>query len=475
VITTLSAAFSSTVHGEAVKHLLQQKGQEDLCFALWRPSTGATRKTALLYRLVLPKLGERELHGNASFHPGYFQRALGEAIKDGAGLAFMHSHLGPGWQGMSPDDISAEHGHAAATLGATSLPLVGLTLGTDGAWSARFWPKTAPRTFEGKWCSTVRVIGDQLRITYMDALMPRPMLKEELRRTVSAWGESAQANLSRMRVGIVGAGSVGSLVAEALARMGIRHIVLIDFDIVELLNLDRLLHATKAHAVAKRRKVSVLAEALGKNATADGFVADKIPYSVTEEKGFRAALDCDVVFGCVDRPWGRSVLNHLAFAHLIPVIDGGIAVSVTKSGQLRTADWKAHTVTPGRRCLECLEQFDPGLVSVEKEGLLDDPEYIKGLPKEHAGRRNENVFGFSMHLAGMELQQFLSMVIAPQGIANVGQQTYHFVTGRLDTPEYKQCNDNCYHNTQVAAGDHSTITVTGKHPAAERIRRMIGK
>ncbi len=259
MITTLSAAISSTLHGEAVKHLLQQKGQEDLCFAIWRPSTGATRQTALLYRLVLPKPGERELHGNASFHPSYFQRALGEAIKDGAGLAFMHSHLGPGWQDMSPDDIRAEHGHAAATFGATSLPLVGLTLGTDGAWSARFWPKTAPRTFDGKWCSTVRVIGDQLRVTYMDALLPPPKLKVELRRTVSAWGELAQANFSRMRVCIVGAGSVGSLIAEALARMGIRHIVLIDFDIVELLNLDRLLHATKADAIAKRRKVAVLA------------------------------------------------------------------------------------------------------------------------------------------------------------------------------------------------------------------------
>lgn len=468
-----TAAFTKEVHDALCLHLLQRPGQEDLCFALWCPSAGATRLTALLYKVVLPGAGDRELHGNASFYPQYFQRALCEAAKEQAGLAFLHSHLGPGWQGMSEDDVNAERGHAGAVLAATGFPLVGLTLGTDGAWSARFWPKTAPRTFDRAWCASVRVIGNQLAVTYMDRLMPPPQMKVELTRTISAWGAKAQAHLARLHIGVVGVGSVGCLVAESLARMGIQQVTLIDFDIVELVNLDRLLHATRADALARRQKVAVIADALRESATADNFVVHGVPYSVTEEEGYRAALDCDLLFGCVDRPWGRSVLNHIAYTHLVPVVEGGIAVSVTKRGELRGADWKAHTAAPGRRCLECLGQYDPGLVSEEKLGLLDDPNYIKGLPKDHEGRRNENVFSFGMSCASMELQQMLSMVLAPQGLSNIGQQTYHFTTGRFDEPLYEICLPTCYQTSQIAMGDHSGVKVTGKHPAAEKVRADI--
>ena len=45
------------------------------------------------------------------------------------------------WQDMSHDDIVAEKGHAVAAKAATGLPLLGLTAGNDGSWSARFWEK----------------------------------------------------------------------------------------------------------------------------------------------------------------------------------------------------------------------------------------------------------------------------------------------------------------------------------------------
>jgi molybdopterin-synthase adenylyltransferase len=467
-----STALPQTVQAGALRHLLRQDDQEDLCFALWYPSVGQSRTTALIQRLVFPEPGERQVHGNASFLPSYFERAVGEAVKAQAGLALLHSHLGPGWQDMSADDIRAEQSHAPAVMGATGLPFVGLTAGTDGAWSARFWIKTGPRQYDRQWCESTRVVGERLAVTYHDGLIPRPRFREQLTRTVSAWGPENQAALARLRFGIIGAGSVGFLVGEALARTGMSIIRLLDFDRVEKINLDRLLHATRKDAELRRPKVEVLAKALRESATAENFTVDPLQWSVVEEEGFRAALDCDVLFSCVDRPWPRSVLNLIAYAHLIPVIDGGISV-VTKRGNagLRGADWRAHVAAPTRRCLECLGQYDPADVSLEREGYFDDPKYISGLSDDHLIKRNENVFAFSMSTASFEVLQMLSMVIAPLSVCNPGAQMYHFVTGQLDT-RVEDCNGNCLYRGFTAKGDRTGITVTGRHPAAEKARAM---
>jgi hypothetical protein len=429
--------------------------------------------TAMMQRLILPERGERRVHGNASFLPFYFERALREALSVGAGLAFMHSHSGPGWQDMSSDDIRAEEGHAAATLAATGLPLLGLTLGTDGAWSARVWERLGPRRYGRRWCETVRVVGEALALTFHDRLLPRPHLRPELKRTVSAWGPDVQAMLGRIRVGVVGAGSVGAIVAEALARIGVGHLTLIDFDRVEQHNLDRLLHAHREDAVRRRPKVEVLAWALRGSATAAHFEVLPLQYSVTEQPGYRAALDCDLLFSCVDRPWPRSVLNFIAYAHLIPVVDGGIRIETTPRRTLRRADWRAHVAAPTRRCLECLKQYEPAMVALERAGHLDDPAYIAGLPEDHVARRNENVFAFSMATASLEMLQALMMIVAPAGISDPGTQHYHFVPGRLDT-EFSLCEPECPYPGLTGHAESAGLVVTGSHPGAEAARAPIG-
>ena len=117
--------------------------------------------TALINEIILPLPGEREVHGNASFQPEYFERSLQLAKSRSAGLAFLHSHPSPGWQSMSSDDINAELSHSPAAHGITGLPLVGLTIGSDGAWSGRFWERRKPRSCERKPCTSVRVVGER--------------------------------------------------------------------------------------------------------------------------------------------------------------------------------------------------------------------------------------------------------------------------------------------------------------------------
>jgi molybdopterin/thiamine biosynthesis adenylyltransferase len=455
-----SVAMTEELAGVAHAHLLRQDRQEDLCFALWRPSAGRSRMTALIHELVLPREGERRVHGNVSFEPAYFERAMTEAAAKGAGLALMHSHpRGRGWQGMSLDDVRAEQGNAGAVFGATRKPFVGLTIAGDGSWSGRFWMKTAPRTYARQNCATVRVAGNRIKVTYLDELAPPPVATAEQIRTVSAWGEETQRHIARLRVGLIGSGSVGGLVGDAVVRTGFEDMMLMDFDFIEIHNLDRLSYATRADV--GQLKVEVQAAHLIERATAESFRVETVPSAVFEEEGFRAALDCDVLFACVDRPWGRYILNLIAYAHLIPVIDGGIAVRCNKHGKLAAADWKAHTATAGRPCLQCLHQYDPGLVQAEREGLLDDPDYISGLPNDHPLKMRENVFAFSMSCAGMQMLQMLALTVDPLGQPNPGAQLYHFVGNITEPPAFQDCHPECQFPSLVALGDDCGIRATG--------------
>jgi hypothetical protein len=375
---------------------------------------------------------------------------------------------------MSPDDRAAESGMAAAVLAATGRPLVGVTMAGDGAMSARWWEREAPRVLTPISCETVRVVGDQLTIAFDPALRPPPHAGRSQRRSISAWGPETQALISRLRIGVIGLGSVGSIVAEALARSGVEHLALIDFDSVRTENLDRLLHATKTDARLRRSKVNVIARALASSSTARHPQIEPLELGITEDAGYRAALDCDVLFSCVDRPWARSVLNFIAYAHLIPVVDGGVHVRSRGGQALIDADWRGHVVAPGRRCLACLQQFDPGLVSAEREGHLEIPGYIAGLPADHPLRMNENVFAFSLGAASLELAQFVAMVAAPAGRADLGAMHFHLTSAEL-TVEERGCDKGCIYSSAAVEGkgDDAGMIVTGLDHAArsERVYR----
>ncbi len=251
--------------------------------------------------------------------------------------------------------------------------------------------------------------------------------------------------------------------------MGVQHIKLIDYDRVERHNLDRLLHAHISDAAMGRLKVDLIGAAIERSATAAKPVIERHPLAVTELDGFKEALDCDILFSCVDRPWPRHVLNYIAYAYLIPVIDGGILIRV-HGDRLKQASWKHHAVYPGRRCLQCNGQYDPDYVNVERRGDLDDPTYIENLPTDHAFRRNENVFPFSAHLASSLIMQALHVAMNPVGVPDIGEQIYHFVDGSLDQDFGAQCCEGCYFSSIVARGDSEGLPITGVDLGAARIR-----
>lgn len=461
-----SVALPDPVAGELRAHLIRADGQEDLAFALWTPSEGADRLTSLVHTAVLPEKGDRHVHGNVSFQPQYFERVCQEALRGSHGIAFLHSHPFPGWQGMSHDDIQAEQRMAGATFALTGLPLVGMTIGNDGTWSARMWSHVGDRLYDRVWCVSVRSVGARLRADFAGDMLPIPTFRSMFRRTANVWGENAHADAARLRIGIVGLGSVGAMVAESLARMGMQRFALIDFDRVEAHNLDRLVTASESDI--GRLKVEVALDRIRMVATAASVDVRSIPFSIVEEAGYRAALDCDILFSCVDRPRARHILNHMAYNHLIPVVDGGIQARF-RGIAFGGVDWQVQTVGLGRPCLECLGAYDLGDVSTEAAGKLDDPTYLRGLPGNHRFKRNENIFPFAANLATLEVLHFVALSTGAAGVEDFGVQRFRYIPGILEQLATVSCRSTCERRGTVAHGDRD-FTLIDRDLGAERAR-----
>jgi molybdopterin/thiamine biosynthesis adenylyltransferase len=466
-VTRQSVAMTSDLDFQARDYLLRRDGQEDVCLATYSPSTGVARTTAVLGSLVLPLDGERQVHGNASFSGSYVVRAASEAAAQGLGVALMHSHpQGLGWQGMSSADHETEQSFARVAETITGYPLVGLTLAGDRTWSARTWDgEDGHRDAEN-----VRIAGTTLQVSWNDVLRPAPAATAAQVRTVSAWGAAMQADLARLHVLVVGVGTVGLDLAIRLVQAGVQNVSVMDFDTVEEVNLDRLLTATRLDAALFRSKTHVALRAMRSAATATTPVMVGYDLSICEPHGERTALDYDVIFSCVDRPWARAVLNQLAYSDLIPVIDGGLAIQPFPDRGMRNATWRAHVITPGRPCLQCNGQIDGAQVARDRAGLFDDATYIKTVGLRAPSR--ENVSLLAPSVTASMLGQFISLVIAPGGLGAPDPLRFSLSTHTLEHMRVETLN-GCTYEQATSSGDQRT-PLTKRHGTAEATRRNRG-
>lgn len=195
-------------------------------------------------------------------------------------------------------------------------------------------------------------------------------------RQIRAFGQLGQAALRRARVGIVGLGGTGSIVAQQLAHLGVTDFLLIDPDVVEVTNLNRLVGAGPEDVGSP--KVSVAKESIlciNPAAKVRTKVAD-----VANNETALGLVDMDAIFGCTDSHASRAVLNQLSYQYYVPLFDVGVGIRVHENEVTHIAG-RAQMVSPGLACLVCAGVIDGAAVRRE---LLSETErkrdpYISGI------------------------------------------------------------------------------------------------
>ncbi|MDE0119050.1 MAG: ThiF family adenylyltransferase [Bdellovibrionales bacterium] len=150
--------------------------------------------------------------------------------------------------------------------------------------------------------------------------------------------------LRGLKVGVVGCSGTGSIIVELLMRNCVGQLVLVDPDVVEAKNLNRIINAKKVDVEEKIYKVETLKKAIletGIDIKIDTYIKDTKSKEVIE-----ALTDCDVIFGCVDSATGRYHLECIATAYFIPYFDIGVYLEADSKGGIIQADVAAHYIHP---------------------------------------------------------------------------------------------------------------------------------
>ena len=307
------------------------------------------------------------------------EEAIDIAELHGDAIVLIHSHPG-GWLHFSKIDDASDRSTMPslfAAIEANGFYHGSAIMTPNGAIKARVYNPTG----EAMQISRTWRIGQN--ITDVAAITENPVMP---------FGAQMAASFGRQTACVIGVSGTGSLMAELLARKGIGHLVLIDFDTIERKNLNRIVNSTVADADANRSKTRMMAEAIARYSPDTKVTI--IDTSIESREAVIAASSANVLFSCVDSMAGRSIAELISQSCLIPLIDLGVTIPTRKDtdGHPHVADvcGRIDYVRPDGPNLT-----DRGVVTAEglrREYLLENaPDaaereiaagYIKGVHEE---------------------------------------------------------------------------------------------
>lgn len=148
-------------------------------------------------------------------------------------------------------------------------------------------------------------------------------------------GEEAMKRLAEARVCLCGAGALGSTLAEALARQGVRTLRVIDRDRVEAHNTATQIYTS---ADAGKQKVTALAEHLFRAA---GVEIDAVGKELTSENARKLLGGCDLVVDGFDNSASRRAVTETCLA------SGWACLHVGLNADYGEATWNERYRVPG--------------------------------------------------------------------------------------------------------------------------------
>jgi len=152
-----------------------------------------------------------------------------------------------------------------------------------------------------------------------------------------------QQRLADARVLIIGLGGLGSSSSVYLAAAGVGHLVLVDFDEVDISNLQRqIVHATNDIG---RLKVDSAAEHLLE--LNPEIQVTKIDHKIENEELEEQIKSSSVVLDCSDNFQTRFAINDTCVKHKIPLVSGA---AIRFEAQVSVFDSR-HEDSPCYRCL----------------------------------------------------------------------------------------------------------------------------
>lgn len=404
-------------------HLFPGDGNEAVALVLCgRLGEGATQVLCVHEVLPVPHEMCRVRKPDLVTWPPTFGHELFErAAAKSMAVLKVHSHPG-GYAQFSDQDDSSDKElfaslHAWTNDGLSHASAVMLP---DGAMFGR----TIDRDGNFHQLDRILVAGDEIRIftPRVNALADTIQL-----RTCQTFGEGTMLRLKTLRIGIIGCSGTGSWVAEQLARLGVVELVLVDMDIIETKNLNRIVNSRFVDALNRKPKVEVLQKALLEHGT--GTVVTALQASVLEEPAARLLATCDILFGCMDSVEGRDRLNRLAAFYLIPYFDLGVRLDADGNGGISNVCGTVNYLLPdgssllSRGCYsaetlrtEVLRRLHPEQYESElKEG------YIKGAKVESPAVISVNGF-----CATMAVNELLARIHPFRGGRNADERRQQF-------------------------------------------------
>jgi len=302
----------------------------------------------LVRELLIAEPGDYTSRGviDAELAPAFVARATKRAKLENLSLIFAHSHPGEHAPHFSSTDSFGE-ARLAEFLAhrLPDMPHAAIVV-SAGGWSAR-------RLGSSEEVRVVSVGSEGRSALFEPDAGASATSAAKFDRQVRALGKDGQEAIASLRVGIVGLGGTGSIVAQQLAHLGVRDFILIDADTIEETNLNRVVTATTSDIGLPKTAIAARYierfEPLARVRSVQG--------DITRTQTALHLRDVDFIFGCTDSHGSRAVLQQIAYQYLIPCIDVGSIITAA-DGTIANIFGRVQLLAPGQACFTCGNLLD---------------------------------------------------------------------------------------------------------------------